>query len=147
MTDIALQWNAALGEGDLGIAAGDLAADASGLRTAVLLSLFSDRRAPDPGAGADPRGWWGDRVDDASDDAIGSLLWLIERETERPEVAARAEGYARDALTWLIEDGIADRVGVSAEWTARGTLGISVTLFLHDERVFQEAFEAPSNAS
>ena len=59
--DIALIWNDALGAADIEIGASDLTTDA-GLRTALLLSLFTDRRAEDgdvlPDNASDRRGWW-----------------------------------------------------------------------------------------
>ena len=51
-----------------------------GLRSAVLISLFTDRRA-EPGdvpEGEDPRGWWADVLGEEGD-RIGSRLWLIDR--------------------------------------------------------------------
>ena len=141
MTDIAIAWSADAARGDLALASGDLASDPSGLRTAIVLSLFSDARHLEAAPGADPRGWWGDAAGDAGD-ATGSLLWLLDRETERDEVATRAEGYAREALAWCVADGVADRIEVSAEWTARGVLEIRPVLRIGDAIVFNEVFNA-----
>lgn len=115
MTDLALIWDAAAHTGDLRVAGDDLAAD-GGVRTAVLLSLLTDRRAADgelPAGESDRRGWWGDTLAPEGD-RIGSRLWLLGREARRPDVVLRAEEYAREALEWLVEDGVAERVDVAA---------------------------------
>ena len=88
-----------------------------GLTTAVLCSLFTDRRAaPDdlrPGDAPERRGWALDLFN--PDDRWGSKLWLLAREKATGETLARARAYAEEALAWLIEDGLAARVEVLAE--------------------------------
>ena len=114
MTDARLVWDASVYGGDLVLAGDDLAAD-GGLRTAVLLSLLTDRRVAAgelPAGETDRRGWWGDSLA-ADGDVIGSRLWLLAREAARPDVERRAEEYAREALAWLVEDGAARRVDVA----------------------------------
>lgn len=116
MTDIALQQ---IGVGQFGVqlSGNDLLAD-DGLETAVIISLFSDRRLPDgqqPNDGTDdPRGWWGD-IGDADGVLLGSLMWLLWREKMLPETVARARDYCRQALQWMVDDGIARTVTVTAE--------------------------------
>lgn len=122
MTDLALRYDPALGAFDLVLdpVTGDLAMD-DGLETAVILSLFSDRRAQDgdvlPGGpsgwGGDRRGWWGDAL--TPDAPLGSRLWLLSREKTLPETAARARTYAQEGLAWLRRAGIAERVNVTAQ--------------------------------
>lgn len=97
---------------------GGLATD-GGLETAVIISLFTDRRArPDdalPGAPDDRRGWWGDALPAVSGlqgDRIGSRLWLLGREKIVPETLRRARDYCREALAWMIEDKLAGHVDV-----------------------------------
>lgn len=126
---IALGWNAAELRGEVQLAAsGGLATD-DGLKTSVLLSLFLDRRArpddalPDAAAG-DRRGWVGDAFD--LGDRIGSRLWLLAREKQTEETRRRAEEYAAEALDWLVEDGLASAVRISAEWIATGILGLRI---------------------
>lgn len=144
MTDIALEWNADICAADLALAGHDLATDES-LRTAVIISLFTDARASVDDVDPDDslRGWWGDTLDE--DGRTGSLLWLLRREKETARVLARAEGYAREALAWLIEDNIAVAIDVEAAWVARGRLRLEVTL---DQRGGEVAFrfETPLDA-
>lgn len=144
MTDLALGWNAESFAADLTLRAGQLALD-DGLRTAILISLFSDARAPDgaelPEGGDDRRGWWGDdypapalagSAGTARDARIGSTLWLLRRSKITPQVIEQARQAAYDALAWLLRDGIASAVTVEAEaQAAEGLpqrLAIAVTL-------------------
>lgn len=139
MTDLALTLAAredAPFAADLLLRDGALATDA-GLRGAILISLFSDARAPDgaalPEAGTDRRGWWGDdfpaRPRQAGDAgaAIGSTLWLLRRAKITPEAIEQARQAAHAALAWLVRDGVAAALAVEA--AARGHwLTIGVTL-------------------
>lgn len=127
MTDIALVWDADAMAADLLLANGQLATDA-GMRTAILISLFSDARAADdetlPEAGGDRRGWWGDAYarEDRPDagtardvNRIGSLLWLLSRSKITARVLAQAKQACEEALAWLVRDGIALAVRVVVE--------------------------------
>jgi len=109
----------------------DLATD-EGLQTAVILSLFTDRRADDsdplPIGQTDRRGWWGDTLPDVAEDKLGSRLWLLEREKEQTSVLIRAEEYAREALQWLLDDRVAAQVDVTAEVPRSGVLGLAIAI-------------------
>ena len=113
MSDIRTTWDPSLYAGDWLIEPPALADDAD-LETAVLISFFSDARAADddtlPGPQDDRRGWWAG--------PIGSRLWLLAREKATNEVRLRAEDYCREAVAWMIDDGVADRIDIAAEWAA-----------------------------
>lgn len=115
---------------DLAVSKGDLSSD-DGLRTAVILSLFTDRRVTDdelPDGETKRRGWWADQVAEVDGDQIGSKLWLLQREKQTVEVLERAREYAEEALAWLIEDGVALSVSVATSYPARGILSIEVEI-------------------
>lgn len=120
MADLALAWIPDEGCADLVIDedVDDLAGDA-GLHTALILSLFADRRAEAddalPAEGGDRRGWWADEFAPVVGDKFGSRLWLLDRSARKADVARDAEAYAREATAWLVEDGVAERVDVEAE--------------------------------
>ena len=140
MPDIALAWNNAIGAGDICVVGADLDSD-DGLSTAILLSLFSDRRVrPEelPPGVSWRRGWWGDGLND-DQDQIGSKLWLLHRAKRTPDLLVRARGYVREALPWLVSDGVATAVDVSTAYTPQGWLliGISITLPDDSRREFQ----------
>jgi phage gp46-like protein len=131
MSDIALSWNEELGGADFALNANDLATD-DGLETAVILSLFTDRRAEDsdvlPDGQTDRRGWWGDEFSGADGDRIGSRLWLLSREKSVDTVAGRAKEYAREALDWLVDDQIASAVNVQSELVDKRELALSISI-------------------
>lgn len=118
-------------ENDIRVVNGDLESEPT-LRSAVLLSLFVDRRATDEELaefgleGEDPRGWWGDSFPTLEGDVYGSKLWLLRRGKQTEQMRTRAETYARDALAWLLEDGIALSVDVAASYPRMGLLGLEV---------------------
>lgn len=132
MPDIALTWDVLEATGDIAVAGNDLALD-DGLQTAVLLSLYTDRRAEQgdqlPAGEADRRGWWGDAVPVVEGDRHGSRLWLLAREKQTTATQERAEKYAKEALAWLLEDKVAERVEVLAEFPRASMLALTVTIF------------------
>lgn len=99
---------------------------------AVLISLFTWRRANDddvlPTPDSSRMGWWGDGLATVKQDKIGSRLWLLSREKLIPQTFERAQEYAREALTWLIADGLADQVTVSASRFGLSGLRLDVTI-------------------
>lgn len=84
------------------------------LQTAIIISLFTDRvaRADDNTDSDDRRGWWGDSGEEMS---IGSRLWLLRRQKLTTAVAQKAEDYAREALQWLISDGVVSSVEAATQ--------------------------------
>lgn len=130
MADLTTHWDAGLLSGDWVVDGGGLATG-DDLATAVILSLFTDRRARDDdrlpdGAGGDRRGWWADG--DAPEGSLGSRLWLLCREKRSEETRRRAVEYAREALAWLVEDGVAAAVTVDAQWDGLDRLSLLVTV-------------------
>lgn len=126
LADLALVWSSATGDADMAMIDSDLASD-RGLVTAVLLSLFTDRRAepddaPPSGDARDRRGWWADELAEVDGDRIGSRLWLLDRAKRTRETELRAEEYVREALAWMLEDRVVSRIDVEIETTANGLL-------------------------
>ena len=97
-------------EVDLGLAS------AEPLVRAVVVSLFTWRRAnPDDSLpGDEVMGWWGDSYAELPGDRIGSRLWLLSRSALTDQVVREAKEYAVEALQWLIDDGVATDVAVTA---------------------------------
>lgn len=97
------------------------------LDTAILVSLFSDRRAEAHQAPVPRmrRGWVGDLEDPGY--PIGSWLWLLDQSRVTRTLASQGADYAEAALRWLVDDGIA--IAVSADAVVDATsLGLRVTL-------------------
>lgn len=103
--------------GDLIYQNGGLKTD-SGLKTAILISLFSDARE------RNQRGWWGGE--------IGSKLWTLQNVKRSAETLKKAQDFAQKALSWLIEEKICKKVTVSAAYDNYGRLMLSVDLQKHD---------------
>lgn len=85
-----------------------------GLETAVLVSLFTNRRAEIedvlPDNSDDKYGFWGDVLEPNEGDSIGSKLWLIGRHKMVDEVLPMVEEAIKEALKWMIDDGVASSV-------------------------------------
>lgn len=126
--DITTFWDVINIRGDWQVSGGALASG-DDLTTAVLISLFTDRRANDddtlPDASNDRRGWWGDLDQDVP---IGSRLWLLSRSKLMPSVALAAKGYITEALRWLIDDGVAAAVDVVTSIVMPNRLNAVVTI-------------------
>jgi phage gp46-like protein len=133
MTDIRIAWTEVGGvfAADFALEKADLATDDT-LETAVLVSLFTDRRAPAeyelPAGETDRRGWWGDAYADPAGDEIGSLLWLLGWRKQIEETRLLAEQWATEALQWLIDDGVATAVEVVATFPRWLMLGLDIAV-------------------
>lgn len=131
MTDIALLWSNDSFGGDIAVEGGRLVTD-DGLRTAILISLFTDARAraddPLPDEGADRRGWWGNAHSPVTGRELGSRLWLLGREKLTPPVVERARGYAAEALAWLKDDGIVSALTVEAARIGNQLLALKIVV-------------------
>lgn len=119
MGDLALRWDLATGTMDLAMAEDDLASD-EGLQTAVLLSLFLDARAEPEDQlldnNGDRRGWCLDELNEMEGDRYGSRRWLVtERGKLTPDITRQIQVFDAAALQWLLEDGVASAVNVTAE--------------------------------
>ncbi len=103
-----------LAPADIRVSGSDLYRD-PGFETAVLVSLFSDRRAdpedPLPDHEDTRRGFWGDAL---AGSPLGSKLWLLGRAKLTDATFRQAEQYVAESLAWMKDDGIADRIEVSA---------------------------------
>lgn len=123
MGDVMTRWSEF--GGDWVVDGIDAASD-DGLETAIILSLFTDRRAEPEDDVTFRRGWWGDALPSADGDLIGSRLWLLRREKTLESVRLRAKAYAEEALKWLVDDRIARAVSVRAELLDRESIAIEV---------------------
>ncbi len=77
-----------------------------GLESAIVVSVFSDRRAYKDEVG-DPmrrRGWIGDLVSEVPGDLHGSGLWLYEQSRLTQEVVTGVRQEAEQCLEWMIQE-------------------------------------------
>jgi phage gp46-like protein len=128
--DMALTYNPNIGMLDISFANGDIVY-APDIQTAVILSLFTDARAPNsfipPDRSQDRRGSWQDYYDVTP---TGSLLWTLRRAiiTDDTTLLNLAKTYALQSLQWLKTAGVVDTINVSTSWLNREALAISVTV-------------------
>lgn len=90
-----------------------------GLETAVIISIFSERRVTEeelPDGETDKRGWWGDLLSDVQGDQIGSKLWTKRRAKATIANKLAIKEALRNCLLWMIEDGLASSVEVDASF-------------------------------
>ncbi len=117
---------------DLKIENGDYVAD-DGLENAVLISLFTDRFVPaaelPPGI-EDNAGWWADRIDPESTDRIGSRIWVFNRIGKiNPETRNGLVDATKEALQWMIDAGIAERIRVVGTVVTGERIDLPIKIF------------------
>ena len=99
---------------DLDFGNGDLKLSNS-LKNAVLLSLSCWSKGQDihDVADLDPKigGWWGNALETVE---IGSEIWKLFRQKLNDQTANDAKSAAEKALKWMIDDGVAKEISVSA---------------------------------
>ncbi len=134
MADIRVTWDPDRLTGDWLLAAPSLDGTRE-LVTAVAISLFTHRTAehddPLPHWSTGRRGWWADW--EAAElypgaTPIGSRLWLLSREKQTEETRQRAEDYCREALAWMLDVRLAERIDVSCAWFAPERLGAEIVI-------------------
>ena len=141
--DVKIIWDDDFFEGDILYDGGDLVRE-EGLETAVLMSIYTDRRAdnddvlPDPKS-FDRRGWWGDQETEFEDDKIGSKLWLLERSKATEENLSLTRLYLEECLEWMLEDDVIQDIEVQTERQPRSdgssTLAALIIITQSDGRV------------
>jgi phage gp46-like protein len=105
------------------------------LKTAILVSLFSDSRANPEELllDEDPRGWW-------SRD-LGSLLWLLARQKATLQNLEKGIQYIKDALNWLIVQNIAKSIDVTGTIENRSKFNFIITIKKSNDYRFQYLWE------
>lgn len=112
------------------------------LMRAVVISLFSWRLADaDDPHDQERFGWWGDTHPPADGDLIGSRLWLLSRVALTEDTVARARGYCLEALQWLIDDGVATSVEVTAQRVGVDRLSVRCVISRVDGAVVDLRFD------
>ena len=126
MPDIGLIWDLVRGRGDWATPAQE-PAPGGDLAAAVLVSLFTDRRASADFVLTDGttnrRGWWADAY---QSEPIGSRLWQLDRSKRLADTLLVARDMCIEALGWLLRDGIATNVDIRTFWASRTALGIRI---------------------
>lgn len=133
MIDLKVVADAGTQEFDLQVASNGDLAGVNDLSSAVLVSLLTDGRATAEQM-ATPHlrgGWIGDAIEE-SDFELGSLLWTLEPAKLTQGNLTTAASLARDALEWMIEEGIIDQVDVEGQIIGPQEGGLNVTISTSD---------------
>lgn len=111
------------------------------LPRAVIISLFSWRRAnPDDNAPV-PMGWWGDTYPTVSGDRIGSRLWLLGREKITNDTLNRARDYATEAMQWMLDDGVAARIDITSSRSGQDSAVLGIVIYQRDGTSWDMQFD------
>lgn len=124
---------------DLEIDGADLRA-AINLRTAIIISLFSDGRSLESDIIPNSRGWAGDSIKLQDETNIGSRLWLLFQRKTTDDLLPEIEGFVIDSLQWLLNRNIAEEVIVDAQFLSKplGVVTIHIQVFEKQGNVIQE---------
>ncbi|EOK4627415.1 phage GP46 family protein, partial [Shigella sonnei] len=104
------------------------------------ISLFTWRRA---GRDDAPRifGWWGDTWPAVQNDRTGSRLYLLRRSKLTNKTPQLARDYVREALAWMVEDGVASRLDINAVRTGTDSLALAITIYQRDGNIHNIIFD------
>ncbi len=103
-------------------------AETDRLARAVVISLFSWRRADATDEWDGKKyGWWGDWNPDGTD-RFGSKLYQLMRRAITDEMIPEAQEMCEEALEWLVDEGRADSVTAECSRTDTGTLSAKITV-------------------
>lgn len=111
------------------------------LTRAVVISLFTWRRAERDDNTLQPFGWWGDTWPSVANDRIGSRLYLLRRSKLTNKTPREAEGYIRQSLAWMIDDGVAARVDTKVIRTGIAILTVEVVIYQCDGNIHNITFD------
>lgn len=125
---IGLRWDPERGRFDLATDESGLLEDVDGYETAVVISLFTDARAPaSAGLAAElRRGWLGEAFD--AGEVWGSRIWLVLGRPLTKETGPTLRAYTRQALEWMVRARVVDEVVVDTKVLSRDGLRWSVGL-------------------
>ncbi len=104
------------------------------LYRALIISLFTWRRKNTSDESGHPYGWWGDSYPSIANDKIGSRLYLLARSKLTNQTANFAKIYIKEAVQWMIDDGIASRIDVSVMRTDLTVLVATINIYKKDGR-------------
>ncbi|HGW6102668.1 TPA: phage GP46 family protein [Citrobacter werkmanii] len=111
------------------------------LPRAVIISLFSWRRANQDDNAPVPMGWWGDTYPTVAGDRIGSRLWLLGREKITNDTLNRARDYATEAMQWMLDDGVAARIDITSSRSGQDSAVLGIVIYQRDGTSWNMQFD------
>lgn len=131
---IALTWDNGRQEADLALADNGFLDSASGFETAVTISLFTHAYVEnaDVTLTGTHEGWWGDTYADPEGDLIGSRLWTLRRSKVNADTIGKVKAFCKEALQWMLDDGIAKAITTEAERFDTHTIAVKISIVRRD---------------
>ncbi len=119
-----------------------------GMETAVILSLFGEKRASasEVAASEERRGWWGNLLNQVENYEVGSKLWLLEQARLTQLTLNSSRTFAQEGFQWFIEDNLLDDVLVTSNFTDSG-IKINIVLLRAQNKVFSKSYDLWENTS
>lgn len=111
------------------------------LTRAVVISLFTWRKAGKDDVPEEKNGWWGDTFPTVQNDRIGSRLYLLKRSKLTNKTPLKAREYIAEALQWLTADGVAARVDVTAHRLGINAMSASTVIQKQDGTTLTLSFD------
>lgn len=117
------------GSFDIAIDGSDFAT-VDGFETAILVSLFTDARAPAAlvSQAISRRGWVGNILTADIGRDLGSILWTYEQTRLDTGTLTGLQNAAQLSLSWMIEDSIAQNVSVEVDRTNIRSVTVGVRI-------------------
>jgi len=131
MTDISLIYDNTQLSGGYSIANGDLATGGD-LYNAIYISLLTWRKPSDTDLvdkSTYQHGFWADAYTGLT---TGSRLYLLQNSKLNYETASRAKTYITEALQWMIDQGVAEKIIIKTDIPALNTLMIYIDIYKTD---------------
>lgn len=110
-------------DNDLTITNNDIEIDSS-FRTTIIVSLFTNRRITERENNdnyTDLQGYWGNND-------FGSKLWTLKRSKTTEATRLKAVAYAKQALQWMIDDGLCSKIDVRGYYVGIDRLNLEIDI-------------------
>lgn len=129
INDIALEMSPDFGLFDIAIQGSDFK-QAVDLKTAIVLSVFSDGRSNADDRVPNSRGWCGDSLNLDGEQLTGSKIWLLTNGKLTNQTLTDVEEYARVATQWIIDKQIAKEMEFEATFLnkSEGRIALRITV-------------------
>ena len=110
-------------------------AEGDPLTTAVLMSLFLNRRAYVSDEVDEFGGWWGSQLGDQGE--CGSRLWTLKRGKHSEGIEDKVFNMASEALQWMIADGVCSDLTIEVYSPNNFTVAMNIRVF-RDQKLIKE---------
>lgn len=128
---------------DIGLESNGDFSTVSSFDTAILVSLFADKRADESEVSAPERrrGWWGNAFYQSEDDLeMGSKLWIYEQARLTQATVNGVDNATNDGLFWFVTTGRLKDISVITE-AGESNITINIKLVRFNSKTESQSFE------